>query len=65
MQEFPFGTSVAGRLDRLEKTLHATFGIHETAALLDVRAARQKIVRQCRRFARAECRNNQVIEFAE
>src|SRR3954468_22276431 len=39
VQKFPFGTRVAFRLNRLQETLHAAFGVHETAALLDVRAS--------------------------
>ena len=41
LQEFPFGASVSFRVESLHETLHAAFHIHETAALLGMRATRQ------------------------
>src|SRR5208282_2580512 len=45
MQKFPFRTGVPRRFDRLREFLDAALDVRERAALLDVRAAGQKVMR--------------------
>src|SRR4051812_32700405 len=65
VQKFPLRTRVAFRLDVLHETLHAPFDVDEAAALLDMRATWEQIMREFSRLVPQNVANNQRIQLTQ
>src|SRR6185436_15952473 len=65
VQEFPFGTRIAGRFDGLPETLHAALDVRERTALFGVGATRQEIVRRGGGLVRKDVADNERLQSAK